>query len=92
MKLTRVELANIVGTVTEPASRLLSKFKEEGIIDMQGRRLKIIDHEALLEAANVQDCSSAELNHRYFKTCGNCNLRLRTSFSYPPHQGENTGS
>jgi CRP/FNR family transcriptional regulator len=55
VKLTRVDLANIVGTATESVSRLLSKFKEEKIIDMQGRKIKIVDRKALVEAANVED-------------------------------------
>lgn len=55
IKLTRVELANIVGTATESVSRLLSKFKEEKIVDMNGRKLKIIDPAGLTEAANLQD-------------------------------------
>lgn len=55
MKLTRIEIANIVGTATESVSRLLSKLKEDGIIDMQGRRLKIMDHDRLVEEANIDD-------------------------------------
>ncbi len=55
IKLTRIELANIVGTATESVSRLLSKFKEEKLIAMNGRRLKIIDPAKLAEAANLHD-------------------------------------
>lgn len=55
IKLTRVELANIVGTATESVSRLLSKFKEEKIIDMDGRKIQIIDPEGLADAANLDD-------------------------------------
>lgn len=55
IKLTRIELANIVGTATESVSRLLSKFKEEKFIDMNGRKLKIIDPAGLAVAANLDD-------------------------------------
>jgi CRP/FNR family transcriptional regulator len=55
IKLTRIELANIVGTATESVSRLLSKFKDEKIIDMDGRRIKIIDPIGLADAANLDD-------------------------------------
>jgi CRP-like cAMP-binding protein len=55
IKLTRIELANIVGTATESVSRLLSKFKEEKLIDMSGRKLKIIDAAGLTDAANLDD-------------------------------------
>jgi len=43
ISLTREELANIIGTATESVIRLLSEFKSEGIIQLQGRRIKLID-------------------------------------------------
>lgn len=55
IKLTRIELANIVGTATESVSRLLSKFKEEKLIDMNGRKLRIVDPAGLAKAANLDD-------------------------------------
>jgi CRP/FNR family transcriptional regulator len=55
IKLTRIELANIVGTATESVSRLLSKFKEEKPIDMNGRKLRIVDPAGLAKAANLDD-------------------------------------
>ncbi len=39
--LTREELANIVGTATESVIRLLSEFKSDGIISMEGKRIKL---------------------------------------------------
>jgi len=53
--LTRNELAGIIGTATESVSRLLSKLKAEGIIEMNGRKILLIDHDALVEAANHAD-------------------------------------
>lgn len=55
IKLTQIELANMVGTATESISRLLSKFKDEKMIEMKGRRLRIIDPGALAEVANLDD-------------------------------------
>lgn len=55
MKLTRIELANIVGTATESVSRLLSKLKDEGMIEMKGRKILITNQDALLETANLED-------------------------------------
>jgi CRP/FNR family transcriptional regulator, polysaccharide utilization system transcription regulator len=37
--LTREELANIVGTATESVIRLLSEFKNDGIISMEGKKI-----------------------------------------------------
>lgn len=39
--LTREEMANLIGTATESAIRLISEFKNDGLIAVQGRRIKI---------------------------------------------------
>jgi CRP/FNR family transcriptional regulator len=53
--LSREEIANIVGTATETVIRILSDFKSEKIIDIQSKKIKILNHEALLRAAHVTD-------------------------------------
>ena len=45
--LTREELANIVGTATESVIRLLSEFKSDRLIELNGRKIKIIDQKGL---------------------------------------------
>lgn len=55
VRLTRIELASIVGTAPESVSRILSTMKDEGMIAMQGRKLRILDHAAMVETANVED-------------------------------------
>ncbi len=47
IKLTREEMANTIGTATESAIRLLSSFKAEGLLEVKGRRIKILDKDAL---------------------------------------------
>ncbi|UMB61373.1 Crp/Fnr family transcriptional regulator [Lutibacter sp. A80] len=39
--LTREEIANTIGTATESAIRLLSNLKKDGVIDLQGKKIKI---------------------------------------------------
>ena len=51
--LTREELANIVGTATESVIRLLSEFKHSGLIELQGRKIKIMDKEGLKHISNA---------------------------------------
>lgn len=51
--LTREEMANIVGTATESVIRLLSELKQEGLIELNGRRIKISDEARLIRAANM---------------------------------------
>ncbi|MCK6649348.1 MAG: Crp/Fnr family transcriptional regulator [Bacteroidia bacterium] len=53
--LTREEIANIVGTATETAIRLLSDLKNDKIIDFVGKRIKIVNHNRLVDLANIDD-------------------------------------
>ncbi|MGS2726931.1 Crp/Fnr family transcriptional regulator [Psychroserpens sp. BH13MA-6] len=41
INLSREDYANIVGTATESAIRILSQFKKEGLISTQGKQIKI---------------------------------------------------
>jgi len=51
--LTREELANIVGTATESVIRLLSEFKNDGFLELQGRKIKILSTKGLEKISNV---------------------------------------
>lgn len=53
--LSREDIANIVGTATETAIRVLSEFKNEKMINLTGKKIQIIDSDALVRAANVYD-------------------------------------
>ena len=53
ISLTREELANIVGTATESVIRLLSEFKHDKLIDLQGRKIKLLDIPTLTRVANL---------------------------------------
>jgi len=53
--ITREEIANIVGTATETAIRLLSELRKEGILEIEGKKIKILRSEALLKLANLYD-------------------------------------
>ncbi|MCF6349688.1 MAG: Crp/Fnr family transcriptional regulator [Flavobacteriaceae bacterium] len=43
INLSREEIANSIGTATESSIRLLSKFKKEGLIEIKGKKIKIIN-------------------------------------------------
>jgi CRP-like cAMP-binding protein len=45
--LTREEIANTIGTATESAIRLLSNLKKDNIIDLKGKKIKILDINSL---------------------------------------------
>ncbi len=43
MKIHREDLAKLVGTATESVIRVLSDFKEEGLIDIEGGKIRIVN-------------------------------------------------
>ena len=53
VSLTREELANIVGTATESVIRLLSEFKTDKYIEVNGRRIKILNIAALKRLGGI---------------------------------------
>ncbi len=53
--LTREEMANLVGTATESLIRILSDFKKEGFIEVENKRIKIIDFDHLYATAHLYD-------------------------------------
>lgn len=53
ISLTREEIANLIGTATESAIRLISEFKSDGLIKAEGRNIKILSHERLKKLAHV---------------------------------------
>lgn len=53
ISLTREELANLVGTATESVIRLLSEFKTDKMIELQGRKIRILNLSALNKVANL---------------------------------------
>lgn len=53
ISLTREELANMVGTATESVIRLLSEFKSDKLIELQGRKIKFLNIDELTRVANL---------------------------------------
>jgi CRP/FNR family transcriptional regulator, polysaccharide utilization system transcription regulator len=54
ISLTREELANLVGTATESVIRLLSEFKQDKLIELHGRKIKILNEKSLIKIGNLQ--------------------------------------
>jgi len=55
VRLSREEIANLVGTATESTIRLLSEFKKDGMVELDGKKIKILRHKELVKTANLQD-------------------------------------
>jgi CRP/FNR family transcriptional regulator, polysaccharide utilization system transcription regulator len=53
ISLTREELSNIVGTATESIIRLLSEFKTDKLIELNGRKIRILNMKSLEKISNV---------------------------------------
>jgi CRP/FNR family transcriptional regulator len=50
--LSREDLANIIGTATETVIRLLSDFKSQKLIGLQGKKIKVLDARGLIREAD----------------------------------------
>jgi CRP/FNR family transcriptional regulator len=48
LKITHQELAEMVGTSRETVTRVLTKLREQGIIEIDQRRITLLDAKALL--------------------------------------------
>lgn len=53
ISLTREEVANLIGTATESAIRLISEFKADKLIEVDGRNIKILNREMLTKIGHV---------------------------------------
>ena len=47
IRISRSDLASVAGMAPESLIRTLSDFKKEGLIEIEGRNIKILDVEAL---------------------------------------------
>ena len=53
ISLTREELANMVGTATESVIRLLSEFRTDKLIELNGRKIKLLNIQKLIKIGNI---------------------------------------
>ena len=53
LSLTREEIANLIGTATESAIRLISEFKSDGLIEVEGRNIKVLNPDRLKKLGHV---------------------------------------
>ena len=54
LELSREEMAEMIGITQETAIRLLSEFKQDGLIDVQDRSITILKPDVLLETARLE--------------------------------------
>lgn len=55
VSITREEIASIVGTARETATRLLAELSREKSIELNGKKIKILDQHKLIQSANIFD-------------------------------------
>jgi CRP-like cAMP-binding protein len=53
ISLTREEIANLIGTATESAIRLISEFKSDKLIEVDGRNIRVLNREKLIKLGHV---------------------------------------
>jgi len=51
LNITKTQLASLLGTIPETLSRILGKMSKQGLIESDGRQIKILEREALEELA-----------------------------------------
>ncbi|SHF92564.1 cAMP-binding domain of CRP or a regulatory subunit of cAMP-dependent protein kinases [Mariniphaga anaerophila] len=54
IKITRTDLANMIGTVTESLIRVMSGFRDEGLLDLSGKRIIFLDTSRLQRIASFR--------------------------------------
>ncbi|MDO8643942.1 MAG: Crp/Fnr family transcriptional regulator [bacterium] len=54
LKLSREEMAEMIGVTQETAIRLLSEFKKDKMIEVKEREITILDPKALLQTARIE--------------------------------------
>ncbi len=54
-QLSRSDLAHYVGTATETVIRLLTEFKDHGLVEIQGRKIRLLQPHKLAHIANLYD-------------------------------------
>ncbi len=52
LDIKKSQLASLLGTIPETLSRILSKMKRQGIIEVEGSKIRILDMEALEDLAD----------------------------------------
>lgn len=53
LALSREDLASIVGTATETVIRLLSEFKSDGLIALEGKKIRVLEPRKLAKLADL---------------------------------------
>lgn len=53
IKLTREEMASMIGTSVETVIRFMTELKEQGMIEQEGKVIFVVNEPGLLEAANL---------------------------------------
>lgn len=53
LSITREDLSNVIGTATETVIRLLSDYKSDGLVEVKGRKIKLLNIEKLKTIAGL---------------------------------------
>jgi CRP-like cAMP-binding protein len=51
LTVSKTQLASLLGTIPETLSRIFSKMADQGLIDVSGKKIQILDYEGLAELA-----------------------------------------
>ncbi|MFH1138295.1 MAG: Crp/Fnr family transcriptional regulator [Pseudomonadota bacterium] len=54
LDVTKTQLAGLLGTIPETLSRMLAKMSREGLIEVDGKRIRLLDREGLEDLSGAQ--------------------------------------
>lgn len=54
LKLTREEMASMIGTATETLIRTVTEFRDEGAIELDGKKIFISNYDSIKELGNIE--------------------------------------
>ena len=60
LKISKGQLAGFLGTIPETLSRMLRKMSEEGLIDVEGRKIRLKDYDGLVDLAESGKIDTAD--------------------------------
>ena len=54
LDVTKAQLAGLLGTIPETLSRMLAKISREGLVEVNGKKIRILDREGLEDLSGIQ--------------------------------------
>ncbi len=61
LNISKGQLAGFLGTIPETLSRMLRKMSDQGLIEVEGRKIRLTDYDGLIDLADTGRLEAAEI-------------------------------